>query len=459
MRSLFHSIESFDRTAVVSKVWGYEVWHFNTDTLCMKTLVIYPGCACSYHYHSKKYEIFTCLDSSVKGKLYITLGNRPERLLKRGEHIIISPGTPHTFRVEGQEPGALLEFSTHHLEDDSYRLWSSHIYGGTKVGVPEILSDHRVMFVGDIALDEYISGECNRLSPEAPVPLINIDPFNPDIRQMPGCVGNAAVSCNALGGEAAIVSIIGNDRAGDDLVGILHNLTIKTEYLLVTEKRPTSSKRRVFAGQHYITRIDQEISSEFDDEMEKAAIQQIISCLDSFKPEIVYIGDYDKGMMTKEVISHTVAYAHERGLEVIADPKIRHFHLYNDVDILKPNDVRSGQAMDLPVRTITEVESLASRIREELQCKAVLLTRGSKGMYLLSDDISEHIQALPVPISELSGAGDTAGAALALAKAAGYELLEAAKIANTAASVVVQKTGTAYCTPAELEDALEVAEE
>lgn len=459
MDALFRDIEQFERTAIVSKVWGYEVWHFNTPTLCMKTLVIYPGRACSLHFHELKYEIFTCLDSGPDGQLYITVGDQPERLLHRGEHIIIHPGVLHTFSVHGTKPGALLEFSTHHREGDSYRVWSSHQFGGGHMegtGQVEVLQGKRVLFIGDIALDEYYSGTSTRLSPEAPVPIVDMDPFAPDIRQMPGCVGNAVVSCNALGGSAAVVSVIGDDRAGEDVCELLSELTVETKYLLVTDKRPTIMKTRIFSGQHYVVRIDKEVNDDFNDAMEKAVLFQIIAALDEFKPEVVYIADYDKGMMTLEVIGSTVAYAHERSIPVIADPKVRHFSLYNDVDVLKPNDVRAATAMEMKAQTITEVEELGQAIIDKLQCKAVILTRGSKGAYILdASGKSEHVQAVHVPISELSGAGDTYGATLALATAAGICLFEAAKIANVAASVVVQKTGTAFCTPSELHQALQ----
>ncbi|MHA2043482.1 MAG: PfkB family carbohydrate kinase [Candidatus Thorarchaeota archaeon] len=458
MDSLFRDIEKFDRMAVVPKKWGYEVWHFNTPTLCMKTLIIYPGHTCSFHWHEIKYEVFTCLDSSDAGQLFITVGSQPERLLQRGEHVIIQPGVEHSFRVHGKKPGALLELSTHHREGDSYRVWSSQEYGGGSMafmGKVAELKDRKVLFVGDLALDEYTSGSATRLSPEAPVPVVDVDPYAPDIRQMPGCVGNALVSCQALGGKCALVGLIGDDRAGEDLRHLLEEMTVETSYLLTSELRPTIKKNRIFAGTHYVTRVDREDSSDYTDDMEKVTIQQIIMALDEFKPEIVYIADYDKGMMTKEVISHTVAYSHERGIPVIADPKIRHFHLYDDVDILKPNDVRASEAMGMEAKSISEVEQLATAIVDKLQLKGIVLTRGANGVYVRDNTgKDEHIPAVPVPIAELSGAGDTFGACFTLAVASGMCTFKAARLANVAASVVVQKTGTAFCTPSELCEAL-----
>lgn len=456
-RSLFHTVEKFEQTAVVGKMWGYEVWHFNTPVLCMKTLVIYPGFACSLHWHEVKYEIFTCLDSGDDNGLWITIGEQPERLLRRGEHVVIAPGVKHTFRCSGSSPAALLEFSTNHREGDSYREWPSHFCGGGKMdnmGAVAELKGKKVLIVGDVSLDEYHSGVVKRISPEAPVPVVSMDPYVPDVYQAPGCAANVAVNAAALGGEVFLVSIVGDDQAGQDLVSLMTELTIDTTGILVSDKRPTGTKLRVMSGQHHIVRIDCEETAELPGDLEKAVLLTVRQALDGVDTDVIYMADYDKGLLTPNVIAGIVTLATERKICTIADPKLRHFHNYEGVTILKPNDLRASVAMGLPARTESHVESLAAAIREELALEWCLLTRGSKGMYLSSGAYSEFIPPVYAEVSELSGAGDTAGAALSLAIAADIPVCEAARIANAAASVVVKKTGTAFCTPTELAEVL-----
>jgi len=456
MKSLYLETEKFHSDAVVGKVWGYEVWHFNTPTLCMKTLVIYPGFSCSYHAHLLKYEIFTCLDSGPTNRLYITIGECPERLLKRGDHVTIETGVKHTFRCEGNSSAALLELSTHHREDDSYREWSSHGYMGENsmefMGQVGRLKGKKVVTVGDVALDEYQTGIASGLSPEAPVPNIDLDPYAPDITHSPGCAANVAANVVALGGEAFVVSTIGDDANGETLSELLRQRTITTDYLVRSSKRPTTFKSRIMAGTHHICRVQREVKDDLGGEGEDAILTAYYNAVDNEKPDVIYMADYDKGVLTPKVIARVIGYAHENSLSVIADPKIAHFHDYHLVDILKPNDVRAGVAMGMPVRTNSEVSALAEAIGGSLKCTWTLITRGGKGMYLYSEEnvIEEHIPAIYVEVSELSGAGDTAGACLALGVASGMTVHEAASLSNVAASIVVQKSGTAFCTPTEL---------
>jgi D-beta-D-heptose 7-phosphate kinase/D-beta-D-heptose 1-phosphate adenosyltransferase len=460
-KALFRDIENFSTVAVVRKDWGYEVWHFNTPTLCMKTLVIYPGWACSLHWHEIKYEIFTCLDSGTQNKLYITIDGQKERLLRRGEHVIIESGVKHTFRVEGTEPAALLEFSTHHREGDSYRSWPSHNFGGGSkmdfLGQVGMLKDRKILCIGDIALDEYHRGTVTRVSPEDPSSVVlNMDPVSPDILEMTGCVGNVAANVNALGGKVAIVSVIGDDGPGYHLLEILGESNIETKYIVQTPDRATTKKTRFMVGSSHLLREDYEQTDEVESELEADIETAIQLAIDEYEPDIIYLADYDKGVLSFEIINYTIAAAHIKHIPTIADPKLRHFHAYRGVDILKPNDVRAGAAMDMPVQTEYQVYQLCDTIAAQLNCDFVLVTRGSKGMVLREKDgAKEMIPPRYVEISELSGAGDTAGAALALAVASGMTIYEAAQIANVAASVIVQKSGTAVCTPSELQAALD----
>jgi rfaE bifunctional protein kinase chain/domain len=469
MRSLYRTLEKFDRISVVGKEWGYEVWHFNTPVLCQKTLVVYPNFACSYHGHSIKYEVFTCLDSGPSNQLYITVGIEPERLMKPGNYVIIQPGVKHTFRCAGTEPAALLEFSTHHREDDSYRAWPSHQYiGGNIMGSMsnvEAMKGMPVLIIGDVSLDRYHVGSAHRLSPEAPCPIVNLNPYSPDMREAPGCAGNVAMNVSALGGRAMIISCVGEDPDGEMIVDRLSEMSIDTGYIMTSEQRPTSSKTRIMSGHYHICRVDYEVTEDMPDDLQNIACVRIHNAIMDFNPLVIYLADYDKGFLTDRIIQHVITEGRKKGTPVVADPKHRNFFSYNGVDVLKPNEVRAAEVMALPYMTHTDIENLGAAIHEEMSAiDWVLLTRGEKGMYLASSGPGEkmdevvqtrqHIPARYVEVSELSGAGDTCGAALALAMAGGMCVPDAAHVANVAASIVVQKAGTALCTPSELSEAL-----
>jgi len=325
------------------------------------------------------------------------------------------------------------------------------------LGQVAMLKDKRILCIGDIALDEYHRGTVTRVSPEDPSSVIlNIDPVSPDVIQMAGCVGNVAVNINALGGKAAIVSVVGDDQAGDKVLNILSELNIKTNYVVRSADRATIKKTRFMVGSSHLLREDYEQTDDIAGKLEADVEKAIQLAIDEYEPELVYLADYDKGVLSFEIITYTIVAAHIKKIPVIADPKLRHFHDYKGVDILKPNDLRAGTAMNMPTQTESDVYAICHAIANKLQAERVLLTRGSKGMSFRGiDGEVKNIPARYVEVSELSGAGDTAGAALALAVASGMAVYEAAQIANIAASVVVQKAGTAVCTPSELQAALE----
>lgn len=450
-------IEKWDRICVVSKVWGYEVWYFNTETLCMKLLVIYPGHACSDHYHDEKYEVFTCVESGVSSRLYITINGR-EQLMHVGQHVIIKQGEVHNFRCEGDKPAALLEFSTHHREDDSKRLTSSHQFAGGNsmdfLGKVAELKGRKVLCIGDICLDIYRRGVVERLSPEAPCPVL----LNAEETVLAGCVGNVAMNVNALGGECSVIAVVGNDSSGLLLFNMLSNATVAMEHIVRLDSRPTITKTRYMAGIHHLLREDAEVTEDVNAETQAAIKNALDSALKEWKPNIVYIADYDKGMLTPAVIEYIISACNEAGIPTVVDPKLRNFFEYKKATVLKPNDKRAGAVMKMPCDTESEIVALSKRILETMKCGNVLLTRGGRGMYLRKlgdrDTPGIHIPARFVEVSELSGAGDTAGAALALGMAAGWDIEDAANVSNVAASLVVRKSGTAYCTPSELAEAL-----
>lgn len=454
--SLIPVFDSFEHSRVVGKVWGYEVWYWNTEKLCCKMLVIYPGHTCSDHMHSEKYEIFMALESAPEGRILITV-NGEECPMSQGEHVIIGQGDRHSFRCIGNRPAALLELSTQHMEDDSTRFSVSHKFARGNpmeevIGDVAKFSGKKVMAVGDICLDVYSIGRCERLSPEAPVPVL----INSENNAHAGGVGNVAMNLKALGGIVEVVSVTGSShQANGTLYSDLHESNIGVEYILQIDDRPTSMKTRFMSEGHYLLRVDDEVTTELTKSEGQNFLNQAEACISNFKPEVVYVADYDKGAMTRQTINGIREMCTFSQIPMIVDPKLRNFHLYNNVDILKPNDKRASAAMGMPAETESDLNDISMAITSRLNVHHLLLTRGKKGMYLRSfGEEPVHIPAHYVEVSELSGAGDTAGATLALGIAAGLNIARAAEIANVAASLVVQKSGTSVCTPLELAAAL-----
>lgn len=392
----------------------------------------------------------------MENQLWITLPEKDYQM-RVGENVIIESDVDHGFRCIGNKPAALLEFSTEHRESDSKRKTVSHQFAGGStmdfLGKVGEMKGRKVLCIGDICADYYKRGRVDRISPEAPCPI-----FIPeDTVMQPGCVGNVAMNVVAMGGEAQIVSVIGKDRTGQELRDSLENATISCTYIIETDSRPSSRKTRYMAGVHHLMREDSEVTDDIGTELAVQFIESICQAIGMWKPNIVYLADYDKGVLTPEVIQFVITECNKAGIPTVADPKLRHFHSYQRVTILKPNDKRAAKAMELPADTTLEIYDLSEAIMKEMVCGSLLLTRGGKGMYLKRNEMGApgiHIPARYVEVSELSGAGDTAGAALALGVSAGWDVEDAANVGNVAASLVVQKSGTAFCTPTELAEAL-----
>ena len=300
-----------------------------------------------------------------------------------------------------------------------------------------------VLCVGDLALDKYLQGRVQRLSPEAPCPVI----LNASESTRPGCVGNVACNVKALGANVVVVGTIGDDSNGQRLRSLLALAGADTEYLVTDKGKPTTCKTRIMSGSHHFVRLDNEIESDSSEDTQADLISAIRACLISNDNiSAIILSDYDKGVLTEKVIQTTIAEARDRGIPVVADPKQRHFWDFAGVTIFKPNISCLVSALG----SESDVEDMAKVIRRDLLCDALVVTQGASGMRVCSGAGSVHIPARLVSVSELSGAGDTTAAVLALGLSAGLDIVETAKLASLAASVVVGKSGTATVTVQEL---------
>jgi D-beta-D-heptose 7-phosphate kinase/D-beta-D-heptose 1-phosphate adenosyltransferase len=304
----------------------------------------------------------------------------------------------------------------------------------------------RVLVLGDAILDEYLSGDCSRLSPEAPVPVLRVT----GSRRTLGGAANTAANVASLGGHAELITLLGTDAAGDELTRLCEEAGIKVE--AVREPRSTSRKARVIGQQQQLVRLDFEeghpIGLETEREVLRHLEERVIEC------DIVVVSDYAKGFLTRTICERAIGLSHELGKRVIVDPRPQHRDFYRHCDYLTPNWKESQALLGWP-----EESPSPSRVREtgrtlvrELDTN-LLLTLGAQGMAFFgreTEDFSVPTEAREV--FDVSGAGDTVVAALALALGAGASHVDAVGLANRAAGVVVGKLGTATITPAELAD-------
>lgn len=310
-------------------------------------------------------------------------------------------------------------------------------------------ADLPIAIVGDLMLDQFIFGRVTRISPEAPVPVIEFD--HEEFRI--GGAGNVAQNVRGLGGQAALAGVIGRDEHGTRLKTALCDAGIDVSHVVVEDTRPTTRKVRIVTSRNQqVARIDHEIDREVRGDVEAALIDALERSANSARALI--ISDYLKGSITGPLVAKAVGISRDLGIPLLVDPKIAHLDYYKGVTLLTPNNAEAETATHTRIRTHAEAGNAARAIRDRLRCKGVLITRGESGMFLLDETGEGYLPAATREVADVTGAGDTVIATLALALAAGADAVEAATLANAAAGVSVSKFGPASVTPAELRAAL-----
>ncbi len=310
----------------------------------------------------------------------------------------------------------------------------------------DLFPNTRTLVVGDIVLDHYIWGKVSRISPEAPVPVVNVTKEN----LLLGGAANVVNNIHSLGGIVRICGVIGHDDAGKQLLHLLRSQGITTDGLITSPDRPTTIKTRIIAHSQQVVRFDRETKEKIGKDIHRRIFdyvkQQIAEGLDA-----LVLSDYCKGVVTKDLVKDIVKLARKSNVIVSVDPKVSHFGMYNGVTILTPNvnEASIGSRME-----ITDQESLLTAGRlllQRLNCRAVLITRGEQGMSLFEQGGKiTHIPTVAQKVFDVTGAGDTVISALTLAMAAGSGTVDAAILSNYAAGIVVGTVGTAVVKPAEL---------
>jgi len=297
-----------------------------------------------------------------------------------------------------------------------------------------------ILVVGDLMVDQYIYGKVKRISPEAPVPVVEVN----EETLLLGGAANVAHNVLSLGGKVFIAGTVGRDDIGKILTNKFREIGFDTDGIVVDGKRPTTVKTRVIAHSQQVVRFDREVKSDISRSTKSLISEYIKSCLPQIKG--IIISDYCKGLITKGLIKKIIDLAGPKKF-VTVDPKIGHFNYYNGVSLITPNINEASFGTGIDINDERTLLAAGKLLLKKLQCKAVMITRGDEGMSLFEKNGKvTHIPTCAQEVYDVSGAGDTVIAALTLSHASGATLQESAIIANHAAGVVVTKVGTAVVT-------------
>lgn len=306
-------------------------------------------------------------------------------------------------------------------------------------------SHKRVVVIGDLMLDHYVRGKIDRISPEAPVPVLEVQ----EEEYRLGGAANVAMNLHALGAEVFTLGICGDDAAGERLQQLMRQQGMDTWGLVVTRERRTTLKTRMSAVNQQMLRIDYEDSSDIDATTQTEILNRFKAI--PGKCDAVIIEDYNKGLLTKELIRKIIAFCSANGIHVAVDPKHKNFFEYTGVSIFKPNFQELQKNLGIKFETEDEVLQEAALLRNRMNCTYLVLTRGAKGLYVFGgDEETLHIPTFARDVYDVSGAGDTVISVLSLAYASGADIRTAATIANHAAGVVCGKLGTATASVEEI---------
>lgn len=313
--------------------------------------------------------------------------------------------------------------------------------------MPEVLNKLkgvRALVIGDIGLDEYLSGEVRRVSPEAPVPVLEV--LNQDSRL--GLTGNVAQNLASLGGQVDFVTVSGQDEASLILVSKLKEAGVKGLHIVEDPQRPTTRKVRAMAGPHHLLRVDfehkQYLSPQIEDQVFSLFEKAVGSC------DIVIVEDYAKGFLTPSLMKKVLQSARSKNKKILVDPNPKSSpSLYEGVSLMTPNRDEAVTLSGLDYDELRDHPELlikvGEKLKKDLRLEQLVMTRGKDGMSLFFEDQVVHIPTFAKQVFDVTGAGDTVIAALGLALASGEDLITSCVLANLAAGVVVGKVGCVPC--------------
>ncbi len=296
-----------------------------------------------------------------------------------------------------------------------------------------------ILIIGDVMIDAYLWGRVDRISPEAPVPVVSCT----ERENRLGGAANVALNIKSLGGNPILCSVVGNDEKGILFRDLMGQSNMTGIGIMTDEQRPTTVKTRIIGGSQQLLRVDQEITSELSPLMEETFIAQIEKIIDSEKINAIIFQDYDKGCISKTVIEKIVLLSKGKDIPTLVDPKRKHFFDYKNVTLFKPNfkEFKEGLNEMLVKGDFDTLHDLAGRFIKEQRLEFLMVTLSELGIYITDGDSHHHIAAEIRDISDVSGAGDTVIAIAGLAMAAGLEPRELARLSNFAGGLVCERVG------------------
>jgi D-glycero-beta-D-manno-heptose-7-phosphate kinase len=297
----------------------------------------------------------------------------------------------------------------------------------------------KVLIIGDLMLDVYYWGDVSRISPEAPVPIVAVSKKESRM----GGAANVAINIQAMGATPILCGVIGNDSNGEKLVKILKEKKLHTEGIMVSEERPTTTKTRIISSNHHIVRIDDETDEYIGDKLTKKLLSQIQKFIEKGNADVIIFEDYDKGVLSADLIKKVIAMAKKKGIPTVVDPKKRNFTSYHEVTLFKPNlkELKEGLGMEVQAGNMAQVQQVTEHLRKSQKIANVLVTLSEHGVFINSDKEKKLVPAHIRNISDVSGAGDTVVSIAALCCALHMTPVQIAFLSNLAGGQVCEKTG------------------
>ena len=299
----------------------------------------------------------------------------------------------------------------------------------------------KIGVIGDVMLDTYIWGKVDRISPEAPVPIVSLH----HKEQRIGGAGNVAINCSSLGAKVFMLGVTGDDDEASQLEQLLKESLIDTTGLIKSAKRKTTNKTRIISRNQQMLRFDAEITDDLNKEEEAVLLRQISNFIEHEDPNILIFEDYNKGVLTEKVIEEAIALCRASGVITAVDPKRKNFFKYTNVDIFKPNmkEVQEGLNLMFETTDIYQLRNIHEQLQKQLQHKVSLITLSEKGIFYQQLQNAAIIPSHLRNVSDVSGAGDTVIAVAAMVYAATKNAHLMAEIANIAGGLVCEEVGTA----------------
>jgi len=295
------------------------------------------------------------------------------------------------------------------------------------------------LVIGDVMIDAYLFGSVDRVSPEAPVPVVSVSSKENRL----GGAANVALNVKALGAKPILCCVVGQDENAKIFNELMSSNELSNEGVITDPTRPTTVKTRVISHQQQMLRIDEENSAVLDEDVTAKMTSKIVSILESRKVDVVIFEDYDKGLITPQLIETVVAKANELKIPITVDPKKRNFTAYKNVTLFKPNLKEIREGLDVAVNPVnqTNLNAAFEALKKSLNCEYALITLSELGMYITNGDTQKIIPAHVRNIADVSGAGDTVISVASLCLGSGTDAIFATQMANLAGGLVCEKVG------------------